>query len=187
MNAQQIEQSPQIDGEMYNFSVLRVLRKREGLTISEVSRRTGVSPAGISKVERNQTIPGLQTLFRLARVFGITASELLAVMESQTAQRKTETERVVGDFHFREIEFANSRCFYAEAPKGAKRSNPDAHRDDYEICWVLEGAIRIVLPYETHELKAGCSLQFDALFEHTYEVLKDCKIIIQHIRKKKRF
>ncbi len=173
--------------EMYNLTVLRVLRKREGLTIAELSKRAGVSPAVISKIERNQTIPELQTLFRLARVFGVTASELLALMESRTAQRKQESCRVVEDFHFREIEFANSRCFYAEAPQGAKRSNPDAHRDDYETCWVLEGSLKIVLPYETHELQAGNCLQFDALFEHTYEVLEDCRIIIQHIHKEKRF
>lgn len=172
---------------MYNFSVLRVLRRRENLTIAELSERAGVSTAVISKIERNQTIPEIKTLFRLARVFGVTASELLALMESQTAQCKQETERIVEDFHFREIEFSNSLCFYADAPKGAKRSNPDAHRDDYEICWVLDGVIKIVLPYETHKLTTGECLQFDALFEHTYEVLEDCRVIIQHIRKNKRF
>ena len=174
-------------GEMYNFSVLRDLRRQRGLTIATLSEKTGISAAVISKLERNQTVAGLATLFRLARGFGTTAAELLALIESRTAQCKRETDRVVEDFHFREIEFANAKCFYADAPKGAKRSNPDAHRDEYEICWVLEGALRVDLPYETHTLTAGDCLQFDALFEHTYEVMEDCRIIIQHIHKQKRF
>ncbi len=173
--------------DMYNFSVLRDLRKRAEMTIADLSARTGISPAVISKLERNQTTAELKTLFRLARAFGLTASEMLALVESRTAQCKDETDRRAGDFHFRQIEFANSKCFYADAPKGAARSNPDAHRDDFEICWVLEGKVRIELPYESHVLSTGQCLQFDAVFEHTYEVLEDCRIIIQHISKAKRF
>ena len=173
--------------EMYQFSVVRDLRKRDGLTIADLSKKTGISPAVISKLERNHVTASLGTLFRLARAFGITSAELLTLIESRTAQCKKETERIVEDFHFRQVEFANSKCFYAEAAKGAKRSNPDAHRDDYEICWVLSGALKVVLPYETHILKAGDCLQFDALFEHTYEALEDSRIIMQHIHKQKRF
>ena len=175
------------DSKMYNFSVLRDLRKRDKMTIANLSERTGISPAVISKLERNQTTAELKTLFRLARAFGLTASGMLALVESRTAQCKQESERIAGDFHFRQIEFANSKCFYADAPQGASRSNPDAHRDDFEICWVLSGKVLITLPYETHTLAAGDCLQFDAVFEHTYEVLEDCSIIIQHIRKQKRF
>ncbi len=177
----------EFDSKMYNFSVLRDLRKRDGMTIADLSERTGISAAVISKLERNQTTAELRTLFRLARAFGLTASGILALVESRTAQCCRESGRIAGDFHFRQIEFANSKCFYADAPKGASRSNPDAHRDDFEICWVLAGKLRIDLPYETHTLAAGDCLQFDAVFEHTYEVLEDCRIIIQHIRKQKRF
>lgn len=173
--------------EMYNFSVIRDLRKRHEMTIADLSARTGISPAVISKLERNQTVAELKTLFRLARAFGVTASEMLALVESRTAQVKVETDRFAGDFHFRQIEFANCKCFYAEAPKGAQRSNPDVHRDDFEVCWVLDGSVRIDLPYESHTLNTGDCLQFDAVFEHTYEVLEDCRFIITHIRKPKRF
>ena len=173
--------------DMYNFSVIRELRKRESMTIAELSGRTGISPAVISKLERNQTVAELKTLFRLARAFGLTASEMLGLVESRTAQVSEETARVAGDFHFRQIEFANCKCFYAEAPKGAQRSNPDAHRDDFEVCWVLEGALRINLPHESHTLSTGDCMQFDAVFEHTYEALEDCRLIITHIRKSKRF
>ncbi len=173
--------------EMYNFAVVRDLRKKEGMTIADLSEKAGISPAVISKLERNQVVAGLGTLFRLARAFGITSAELLVLIESRTAQAKREVDRVAGDFHFRMIEFANSKCYYADVSKGSKRSNPDAHRDDYETCWVLEGSIKIVLPYETHILNTGDCLQFDALFEHTYEVLEDSRIILQHIHKQKRF
>ena len=157
------------------------------MTIASLSERTGISSAVISKLERNQSVAELKTLFRMARAFGLTAAELLALVESRTAQCKHEADRIAGDFHFRQIEFANARCFFADAPKGAKRSNPDAHRDDFEICWVLAGKVRIDLPHESHVLSPGDCLQFDAVFEHTYEVLEDCRIIIQHIRKQKRF
>lgn len=182
-----MEDAAEFGPEMYNFSVIRDLRKRAEMTIADLSQRTGISPAVISKLERNQTVAELKTLFRLARAFGVTAAELLSLVESRTAQCKHETERIAGDFHFRQIQFANSKCFYADASKGAKRSNPDAHRDDFEICWVLEGKLKLDLPYESHVLSAGDCLQFDALFEHTYEVLEDCRIIIQHIHKQKRF
>jgi transcriptional regulator with XRE-family HTH domain len=173
--------------DMYRFDVIRDLRKRQGMTIAVLSERSGISPAVISKLERNRTSAELGTLFRLARAFGVTAAELLSLIESRTAQCKHETDRIVEDFHFRQIDFANSKCFYAEAPKGARRSNPDAHRDDFETCWVLEGSLKVVLPYETHVLNAGDCLQFDAVFEHTYEVIEDCRLIIQHIHKSKRF
>ncbi|WP_372796432.1 helix-turn-helix domain-containing protein [Pontiella sp.] len=173
--------------DMYNFSVIRDLRKRHEMTIADLSERTGISPAVISKLERNQTVAELKTLFRLARAFGVTASELLALVELRTAQVKAESDRIAGDFHFRQIEFANCKCFYADAPKGSQRSNPDAHRDDFEVCWVLEGSVQVNLPHESHILNAGECLQFDAVFEHTYEVLEDCRLIIMHIRKQKRF
>lgn len=172
---------------MYNFSVIRDLRKRASWTIADLSEKTGISSAVISKLERNQTAAELGTIYRLARAFGVTASELLSLVETRTAQVQRETVREVGDFHFRQIEFANSRCFFAEAPKGARRSSADAHCDDYETLWVLAGKVLVELPYEKHVLEAGDSIQFDALFEHSYEVLEDCRIVIQHIRKPKRF
>ncbi len=89
-----MDDQQEYDSEMYNFSVLRDLRKRAGMTIADLSERTGISPAVISKLERNQTTAELKTLFRLSRAFGLTASEMLALVESRTAQCKRESERI---------------------------------------------------------------------------------------------
>src|ERR1051326_8167774 len=94
---------------IYDFSFLRGLRKRDELTIQDVSTRSGVSPAVISKLERNQTSAELETLFRLSRVFGMNATEMLALAEARTAQRAVETSHVGGEFVFREVQYGNMR------------------------------------------------------------------------------
>lgn len=172
---------------MYDFAILRELRKREGWTIADLSNRTGVSPAVISKLERNQTSAELPTLFSLSRAFGMNATDLLMLAESRTAHRTTETSHVSGNFAFREIRYGNIRALLGEAKAGGQVANPEIHQDDFEVCWVLSGKIRLMLPHEQPELKAGECVQFDAILEHSYEVIEDCRILIMHLKKGKRF
>lgn len=172
---------------MYNFSVVRALRRRDGLTIADLSQRTGISAAVISKLERNQSVAALPTLFSISRAFGINTADLLLLAESRTAHRKQESAHRSGSFRFREIEYSNIRALIGEASAGGKVSNPEIHSDDYEICWVLEGQVRVVLPHERHVLKAGQCVQFDAILEHTYEVIEACRVLILHQKKAKRF
>jgi quercetin dioxygenase-like cupin family protein len=76
---------------------------------------------------------------------------------------------------------------FGSAKTGAEVTNPQIHQDDYEMCWVLEGKVQICLPNESYVLKGGESVQFDAVLVHTYKVLEDCRLIIVHITKQKRF
>ena len=171
----------------YDFSFLRELRKRDTLTIGDVSARCGISSAVISKLERNQTSATLETLFRLSRVFGMTTTELIALAESRTAQIATAERHHAGGFMFQGVRYGNIRVLYGSAPRGARLSRPEAHRDDYEICMILAGSLTLVLPDEKHDLAAGQAIQFDAILLHTYQVIEDCRLVIIHLRKDKRF
>ena len=173
--------------EQFDFTILRELRKRAGLSFGEVSAESGVSAAVISKLERNRTRAELDTLYRLARVFGITAAELLNLAEARLSHPLKATAHRNEDFLFREINYKNIRCLHGRAGKGSRVSHPNVHRDDYELCWILDGTLRLTLPSESYELSAGQSLQFDALLKHTYEALTDCELLILHIRKENRF
>lgn len=172
---------------MYDFSVLRTLRKRDELTIAALAERSGVSPAVISKLERNQSSADLSTLFSLARSFGLSATDLIALAESHTAHRVRESAHTTGGIRFREIRYGNLRALLGEGRTGERAAKPEIHGDDYETCWVLKGRIRITLPDETPVLNAGECVQFDAVLEHAYEVLEDCRILIVHVKKDKRF
>jgi transcriptional regulator with XRE-family HTH domain len=172
---------------MFDFAILRELRRREGLTLAALSQRTGVSPAVISKLERNQTVAELPTLFALSRGFGLNVTDLLKLAESRTAHRVAERAHRAGAFAFRSVEYGNLRVLVGRASAGGKVSHPEVHRDDYELCWVLTGRVRVVLPHEIHELGVGDCVQFDAILEHTYEVIEDCEILLLHLKKEKRF
>jgi len=171
----------------FNFSVLRTLRAQHGLTLATLSETSGVSVGVISKLERNQQSAELDTLYRLARAFGLSATDLLSMCESDLAHRTTEKAYRSGDFKFRQVKYANVVAHLGGAPKGAKVNRPEIHHDDTEVCWVTEGRIRLTLPHETVELAAGESIQFDAIQQHSYESLADSQFVILHLRKDKRY
>ena len=193
-----------------DFGILRELRKRENMSIAELSEQSGVSASVISKLERNQNtaemdlslihisetsslvgsemcIRDRDTLYRIARVFGLTLSDLISLAENKTSHCVEAERYKSGDFDFDRVNYGNMRCMHASAKKGAKLSSPELHRDDYELCWVLKGRLRFSLPNESYELTRGMSIQFDALLPHTYETLEETEIIIVHLRKGKRF
>lgn len=177
----------EFDRQMYDFSVLRELRKREKLSIAEVSQRSGVSAAVISKLERNQTLAGLDTLYRIGRVFGMHPSDLLGLVETQAAHRVESRVRQNNGIEFEDLRYGNIRCLLGTAAKGSKLSRPEIHGDDYEICWVLSGHLTFELPNETHELKAGDAIQFDAILAHEYEAKDETRFLIIRLLKEKRF
>lgn len=178
---------PAIDTTMYDFSVLRELRKREGLSISEVSERSGVSPAVISKLERNKSLADLDTLYKVGRVFGMHPSDLLSLVEKQAAHKQYAGERERDGISFQDLRYGNIRCLLGTAASGARLSRPEVHGDDYEVCWVLKGQLQFELPNETHTLKSGDAIQFDAILAHAYEAKVDSQFLILRLRKEKRF
>jgi transcriptional regulator with XRE-family HTH domain len=170
-----------------DFSIVRDLRKRAGMTLDDVSQISGVSIAGLSKLERNQNMIELDTLYRLARVFGLSATDLLNLAESCSAHCKDAESYTSGPFDFEKVSFKGIDCFYAKAKAGERLSKPEAHGDELEICWLRKGSIRISLPREEHLLMPGQALKFDAALEHSYEILKDSEMSIIHVEKTHRF
>jgi len=169
-----------------DFSIVRTLRKKSGLTLEDVSRKSGISSATLSKLERNQHMVEIETLYRLARVFGLSASDLLNLAESCSAHTKNSDQYSSGPFEFERIQYQGLECFHARARTGSSLSRPEAHGDDFEICWVHSGKIRITLPHEQHTLNSGQALKFDAVLEHTYEIFEDSELTIMHIQKNNR-
>ncbi len=167
----------------FDFSIIRKLRQRDKLSIAELSEESGVSAAVISKLERNCNHAELDTLLRLARVFELSTAELLSMAELNFTRRCNETFRRAENFRFREVHFPGVKVQYGRADAGDCLSRPEIHRDEYEMCWVLKGKMKLSLSGTEYEVSVGMSLAFDALLEHGYCAIEDSEFIIIHRRK----
>ena len=171
----------------YDFSVVRQLRQREGQTLAQLSEASGISVPVISKLERNQSVAELETIAKIAGAYGMAASDLVAIAESTLAHRMKADGYEREGFYFHRIRYANHSAFLGEANAGAELSRPDAHCDDLETCWVINGELHVTIGEEVHKLAAGESVQFDAVQTHTYKATKDTIFILLHLKKTNRF
>jgi transcriptional regulator with XRE-family HTH domain len=57
---------------------LRRARLARHWTLRDLAERSGISSAGLSKIENSQADPGLSTVARIARAFGMTVGQMVA-------------------------------------------------------------------------------------------------------------
>jgi transcriptional regulator with XRE-family HTH domain len=62
---------------VYIGTKLNQLRTQEALTQRDLSERTGLTIAAISRIEQNQVEPRLSTVRRLAEALGVHPSQLM--------------------------------------------------------------------------------------------------------------
>lgn len=58
-------------------TTIRTLREKKGLSVTDLARASGLSPAHISEIERGRTSPSIRTLEKLAQVLDVQTSELV--------------------------------------------------------------------------------------------------------------
>jgi transcriptional regulator with XRE-family HTH domain len=163
----------------YDFSVLRVLRKKQGMTIAQLSEKCGVSYVALSKLERNQGNPELKTLDRISRALGLPTHNLLALAERKhPVESREERFTVLETADARFVDLDGTRMLIVDAPAGANGYGPEFHRDDYERCFVLEGKLRIMIRGSEYILGPGDGLVWDCVFDHNYEALEPSKVVI---------
>jgi transcriptional regulator with XRE-family HTH domain len=64
-------------------TALRRLRQDAGLSLTEVSRRTGIDKSQLSRLESGQTIPTVERLRQLGEVYGVASWKILQMMEGE--------------------------------------------------------------------------------------------------------
>src|SRR5262245_48796241 len=62
---------------------VKALRHNANLTVSELSRRAGISSGMLSKIETGSTSPSLATLHSLSKALGVPVTSLFTLFEEQ--------------------------------------------------------------------------------------------------------
>ncbi|MFE4512728.1 helix-turn-helix domain-containing protein [Kitasatospora sp. NPDC056783] len=151
---------------------LRAARERRGVTLTDVSRATGVSLSTLSRIETGRRNPTLEVLLRLATAYDTSLDELAGTAPAAAAEpprvpvprRRGEDKvvlpltRYVGGLH------AHKHVLPAvDAPPERPRQ---VSHDGYEWLCVLYGRLWLALGEQDLVLNAGEVAEFDTRTAH---------------------
>lgn len=166
---------------MYDFSVIKTLRKKRNVSAEELALKSGLTRATIAKLETGEGNPTVATLQALAEALGMSASELLRLAESDSLRLPQVT--VVRRAHYQGHRYRVGRLefFRLSAEAGhILRFDTAWHEDTGEVILLLQGHLRVRVGGREHEMKRGDALGFKALQEHSLQVLEDSELVIIH-------
>jgi transcriptional regulator with XRE-family HTH domain len=160
---------------------LRRLRLRKSMGLVELSQHTGLSPALLSKLERDVMHPTLPTLLRIAMVFSVGLEYFFNPEPKPTLEivRKKDRLRFPDSpdaakvaYYFESLDFPVPNraldSYLAEfEPVGAESSRMHEH-PGVEFLYVLSGKLELRTREEPHELGEGDSVYFDSSVPHGY-------------------
>ncbi|MDP7604293.1 MAG: XRE family transcriptional regulator [Alphaproteobacteria bacterium] len=169
---------------------LRRRRKRLSWTLEQLSAKSGVSRAAISKIERGDSGASTGVLGKLAEALDLSVSQLIGgrqrteVMHIPAEKQPVFREEATGFerqslsplYHGRGIDFVRNRL-----PPHGKTGPFPCHREGVEEhLYVAKGRLKVVLDDEEFVLRTGDFLLFQADRPHSFENLtgRDCEYFI---------
>jgi len=161
---------------------IRTLRLKKKIGLVELGQHTGLSPALLSKIERDRLFPTLPTLLRIALVFGVGLEFFFAgarekplvavVRKDDRVQLPDRPGAREAAYRFESLDYpATERrfsCYYAEFfPVAPDKLRPHEH-PGVEFIYTLEGTLSVHMGGDEHALAAGDSMYFDSTVPHAY-------------------
>ncbi|WP_129778081.1 helix-turn-helix domain-containing protein [Peristeroidobacter soli] len=165
---------------------LKQLRKTNGWTLADVSKRTGIPPSTLSRIENDRVSPTYDLLARLSQGLSVDVAQLVSSAEApapaMAEQQGRRSLNRLGDGEL--IEMRNHTLRYLSTDLLKKQVTPILceyrartlaefgefmHHVGEEFLFVLEGAVELHTElYAPVVLKAGESIYFDSRMGHAY-------------------
>ena len=160
---------------------IKKLRKARKLTLQDVARETGFSPALISQIENNNVSPPIATLSKIARFFDVKMS---LFFEEEEEERKYEIVRKVdrrvvsrviskaGTGHgytYEALSFHKlNKKMEPFIVSVAERAQDDTlyNHEGEEFLLILKGRAEVILDNEHFFLEEGDAVYFDSSMKH---------------------
>jgi len=162
----------------YDFSALKLLRKRKKMTLAALGRKAHVSSMVLSKIERNCGNPELKTLDRISRALGLATHNLLSLAERRRpTAAKEEVRTILNGASCRFVNLEGMRLLFVKGDKGHGGGDPELHENDHEYCFVLDGRMKVTVRGSEYEVGAGEGLFWDCMFEHECQLLEPTTFI----------
>jgi len=159
---------------------LKAIRLKNDYTIQELAEKSKVSSNMISRIERGLTIPSVDILMKLARVFDKSINyfveEVTTTHEVVYSSPGRRDRTVYDDEHNMHTESFTSglrdpqfMSFFCTIPRGGSSGIQKMYHPGDELIYLLDGRMKVVIAGETHVLNPGDSLSFKSHLPHRWD------------------
>ncbi|WP_452600313.1 helix-turn-helix domain-containing protein [Pontimicrobium sp. MEBiC01747] len=172
---------------------IKSIRKKQGITISDLARDAGVSNGLISRIENGRTIPSLPVLLGLINALSIDTSTFFEAVEKKTGAKFIHVKKEEQQFIEKEIE-AEGFTYHQIFGKSLNAIgfeavlltvSPNSKRDKiitdaWEFKYVISGECTYIIDNEEVLVKAGDSIYFNGRLPHVPEnrSTTDCVMLV---------
>ncbi len=164
-----------------DFSIIKTLRMKWGLTAEELAVRAEITRATVAKIESGNGNPTIETIGAISRVFHLSVSELIRMAEVAHIERAESNPFKDGNLTGTRLRFSDFEMYYLKAGAGESKSyNPGYHENTAEVCLVISGRVRVTVQGESHALGPATAIRFKALHEHRIDVEADAEFVMIH-------
>ena len=159
---------------------LRELRKEKNMTLEELSQKSGVALATLSRIENNKMTGTLASHNRLCKALSASLVELYGKLEDEakvveTVPKRRRTEHIV---HAQKAKYEllvtktldkKIMPLMIKLEKGGETQKEQNKSGIEKFVYVLTGTIEASVGNQSYTLKKGDSLYFDASLPHLFK------------------
>ncbi|CAL9335492.1 helix-turn-helix domain-containing protein [Streptomyces sp. enrichment culture] len=150
---------------------LRAVRERRGVTLTDVSRATGISPSTLSRTETGRRKPTLEVVLQLAKEYEVSLDELVGTAPAPAAKPRSTAPHSFGDDKAvlpltRYVGGLHAHKHVLPAVGEPPRRPRQVSHEGYEWLCVLYGRLWLALGTQDLVLTAGDVVEFDTRIPH---------------------
>ena len=147
---------------------LKRVRTERGVTLADLSERTGISKSTLSRLENGQRRPSLELLLPLAQAYRVPLDDLVGAPEVGDPRIRLKARKVNGRTVLPLTRQPNGvQAWKIVIPARQSAPQPRTH-DGYEWLYVLSGRMRLILGDRDLVLEVGEAAEFDTQLPHWF-------------------
>lgn len=155
---------------------LKELRTERNLTLGQLSNVSGISKAMLSDMEKGNSNPTINTIWKIANGLNVPYTRLMEGIEDKaTLVRKSEAVEQTGESnhyrvycYYKSTPVRNFELFYVELDGNSFNASIGHSNKAQEYIFVMQGELILQTFSGNYTLNAGDSLAFDSSKDHTY-------------------
>ncbi len=153
-------------------TMLRLRRKELGMTLQALAAKSSLSAPFISQAERNQTIPSMVSLMKLADALSVDLKYFMEIPHDDSIIHRGDDLRVIDmdspvTYYNMSSELADQKMDGMVMSIPAGHEFPTDRREGEDFLYVLKGELYAEVGDVKATLRAGDGMHFDSRVPHT--------------------